>query len=161
MAVHKKFVHTLARFREAPVYQILGPEGLGIFVWKDGKCYQNINSLKEIDSIINTINFLKGEGYITIEGNQTHIVPNLTEALKPSTADDLRHLDFTQELLDTCYGQVLKIKLSLLGFIEDDYKTARQRKDRRDFWLAIGVAILAAVLTSFFTAYFSYILKVN
>jgi hypothetical protein len=160
MALNKPFIDKLAQLREAPVYRILGPEGIGMFEWAGEDCKQNFSSLKEIDDLMITIDFLKEERYITQESKDGHRVPDLADTIRLSNVADINHLDFTQELFNGYYNQVLKIKLSLLGFIKDGYETNAHRKERRAYWLPFQVAILAAFLTALLTVIFQWLMKV-
>ncbi len=161
MKIHKQFVDTLVKMREATVYQILDKEGLGLIIpdiHHSGGFRFNTSSLDEVDRICFTIDFLEREKLIDATKQPNgHAVPGLAYMFESVEEMDLKHIWFTENLLKQNYGRDLTINLDIFNFIGKKrlwflrYKTDKQLERFWRFWLPVGIAILSSGLTAILT----------
>lgn len=146
MIIHKEFIDQIIFRREAVLGQLLGEEGL-----KLKATAKNVDDLVDpLDRIFYTIDFLQKEGLIDRE----HGYNIGTDLFGLPMGNDYEKVYATMHLYDTwkdAGSWKIKAKPGLVHFKQQGYQTDAQLREKKQFWLTIGVALGASAVTAILT----------
>lgn len=158
MKVNKDFIRILAEKKHGWVGHIIKDMD---FLEFQGDVIQNLDKeYKKVEQIYYTVSFLEKEGLISVEvQNYGSGIPTFNPMEFWSTAGkESKYLsdrmEFINEMNKSNWGKDISITPSFYDFVDSGFKTERQIKEKRDLWIPVVAALLAAFFTAVFAAMF-------
>lgn len=150
MTIHKKIIIQIIKQHSATLGDLVGKQGLNI-----SNDMQSIDELPDqLDKIFYTLEFLKNEGLIEITEVRSTTIPDILHLPTGKDEEKIPGLIYYRNKLKQVYDWNVEMKPGLIHYKGQRYQTDAQLKEKRQFCLAIGVAVLASFLSSLFTVYF-------
>ncbi|PIU74939.1 MAG: hypothetical protein COS76_03425 [Candidatus Portnoybacteria bacterium CG06_land_8_20_14_3_00_39_12] len=150
MTIHKEFIDQIIKQYSATLGDLISDRGLDIT-----KSMKSVDELPDqLDKIFYTLEFLKKEGLIEIKETRSNTTPTIFQIPIGSDIEKIPAVIFYHEKLKQSYDWDIEIKPGLIHFKQQGYQTDGQIKEDKQFWLAIGIAVLASFLSALFTTYF-------
>ena len=148
MIIHKEFIDQIILRRDASLSElVVGKECLNL---KNG--IKDVGDLIDpLDRIFYTIEFLQNESLIECEKRGYSISDGLFDLPFSEEVNKVYPTMYLHDLWKDAAGWKIKIKPGLVHFKEQGYQTDNQLKEKKQFWLTIGVALGASALTAILT----------
>lgn len=161
MKVNNKFIDILAEKKFLEVGEII--EEMNFLKFENNTIKNLDKKYKILEQIFYTVYFLEKEKLIITEHNYKNTVGpniNMKDFVKKYKSGDIifRRLNYIDELIKEYWHRQIRITLNFYSFIDNKYKTDKQKGSQRNFWLAIGIAVLASILTGLSTKLFDLII---
>jgi hypothetical protein len=155
MKLNRKFINELGSRRMATVGNIISTLHL---IETEGNVIQNLNeNLTQLEEVFYTIDRLLENGLISLIDSNKRPVPdfNPSKFLENFKSGDPRahRIHAMPKYLKKYWPMNLLVEPGFFQMIENGYKFKSELKEDKQFWLAIGVAVLSAFLTALFTEY--------
>lgn len=148
MTVYKKLVDKIIELRSVRLGDLLGERGLDL-----KKSVTNADDLLEpLDRIFYTLEFLKIEGLINIKEISSNQSSDIFQVPVGDDENKVSGIVYYYDKLKESYGWNIEIKPGLIHFQQQGYQTDERLKQKKQFWLTIGVAISASAITAILTA---------
>lgn len=158
MKIHRQFIDELGKERKARVGEII--KTLKIVTLENNNIQDLNDNLSELEQIFYTVDYLIENNLVIQESYQIgSFVPDFNPMNFIKGKDGLRasRIHAMPRYLQQYWGREFLVRPVYFRMIENGYKTDEELKEDKQFWLAIGVAVLASFLTAIFTATFSNI----
>jgi hypothetical protein len=157
MNIHKEFTNQIIIKRKAAIRDLItGERSLQLELLKpdSGKL------IDELDRIFYTIDFLVRNKLIECTRHSNSSVITLFEGFSfdhknvDRGVSQVHAIYFLQNKLNEggAYSWNIEMNPGLLAFVKNGYKTDEQLKERNNYLLVIGIAILSSTLTAILTA---------
>jgi|SRR3989338_1567177 len=153
MTIHKKLVEQIIKQYSATLGDLIGRRGLNI-----SNGMQSVDELPDqLDKIFYTLEFLEKEGLIEVKKVYSTTIPDILQLPLGKDEKTIPGIIYYRQKLIQSYDDNIEMKPGLIRYKKQRYQTDEQLKEDRQFWLAIGIAVLASFLSSLFTVYFTRI----
>ena len=157
MKIHKKLVDLIASEKYTGMREILPMLGFKV---KNNSIINIYQKEIELDSIFFTLEKLQKENLIEFDKFEDKpfdfpITSKFGDLEGPELAN-FGKLEFFNKYIKRYSGKYIFINPLLYSFINNGYRTEREKDAHKTFQLTIISIILSAFLTSFLTAYFTY-----
>jgi len=97
---------------------------------------------KKIEEILFTIDYLEKEKLIEIENSNINTSALDLDPTNYDGTDNIHErIEFAFDGLKKVWESKFKINFTLYSFIKNNFKTDSQRKDEKNFWLPVGIAL--------------------
>jgi len=154
MTIHKNFVDQIIKQRRATLGDLIGKRGLSI-----SEHAKNVDFLPDqLDKIFYTLEFLEKEKLITVKEVSGNTIPDIFNIPTGSDLEKIPSVIYYSKKIKQSYDWVIETKAGLIHFSQQGYKTDECIREDRQFWLAIGIAVLASFLSALFTVYIQKII---
>lgn len=154
MTIHKEFVNQVIKQYRATLGDLIDAHGLNIT-----KNMRTVDELPDqLDQIFYTLEFLRKEGLVEIKEIHSTTTPAIFGLPVGRNEEKIPGVMYYYEKIKQAHDWEIEMKPGLIHYKEQRYQTDEQLKGERQFWLAIGVAVLASFLSALFALYFPKIL---
>lgn len=159
----KQFLQILTRRKWGRVGDIITEMG---FLQFDGNIIQNLHEeYKRVELICRTAYFLERHELVTVA---RHYAGGFIPTFNPSKFDGaanekdylFERLEYINQLMKQYWDREVHIVPGFYSFVDNGFKTDEEIKEQRQFWLSIGIAVLASFLTALFTAFLPKIFSI-
>lgn len=158
MTIHKKFIDQIIKWRNTPLYNLIGNQGLNLKAQ-----VKDVDELiDQLDQIFYTIEFLEREKLIECKRFSNNTIVAIFDGLSIGSIDKIEAFHYIHDLLQkSAYSWNIEIKSGLIHFKQQGYLTDEQIRQKKQFWLTIGVALGASAVTAILTAILTKSVIVN
>lgn len=157
MKINKVFVNDLVSTKFSMVGEII--QRMGFLKFDDHHSIQNLNEhYRLLEEISYTVNFLQVEQLITISDHGRSGTPDFNPMpfFKDGTDGHLLYKRLTyinDEVIKRLWNKELKITPLFYEFVNNGYKTAKQKQELINFWLPVVIAIGSPFLVVLISAF--------
>ncbi len=154
MTIHKEFINQIIKQYSATFGDLIGSRGLNI-----AKNMRSVDELPdELDRIFYTLDFLEKEELIKVEKTSNNTNIDILKLPLGVDEEKIPGIIFYGDKLEQNYSWNIEMKPGLIHFKQQGYQTDEQIKEDKQFWFAIGIAVLVSFLSALFATYLPKIL---